>query len=173
MAKFNKNTFYSKQQYYKLLPKLIAFLNEDNPTHYLCIRLPIYAETDCIYKALDILHPILLKLERKLCGSHWNRHHLRFRGVTELGTKHVCHFHIHLTAPNHTTEQIQEVCNDIIKLRKMPSHAMLVQDINRTPERLAGYNTKEIYVDNYNNFESLRIFTSNELFNIPYKQPKE
>ena len=138
-----------------------------------CIRLPLFSETSDMYKALDILHPILLDLERILGGLHWNRHHLRFRGVIELGKKHVCHFHIHLTAPNHTLEQIQRACEIIMHLHKMPSRAIDVQNINRTPENLAGYNSKEILTDNHQHFDSIRLFTSEQLFNIPYKRPKQ
>lgn len=173
MKKFITDTFYTKQQYLKILPQLIDFLNENNPTHYLCIRLPLFSETSDMYKALDILHPILLDLERILGGLHWNRHHLRFRGVVELGKTHVCHFHIHLTAPNHTLEQIQRACEIIMHLHKMPSRAIDVQNIDRTPENLAGYNSKEILTDNHQHFDSLRLFTSEQLFNIPYKRPKE
>lgn len=173
MKKFITNTFYTKQQFKKILPQLIEFLNEDNPTHNLCIRLPLFTETNDLYKSQNILHHILLDFERILGGPHWNRHPLRFRGVVELGKKHVCHFHIHLTAPNHTTEQIQKTCEIITHLHKMPSGAMFVEKINRTLENLANYNCKEIFTDNHGNFESLQLFTSEQLFNIPYKRPKE
>lgn len=173
MGSFNKNTFYSKQQFNKILPYLIEFLNEGNPTHYMCIRLPIFAETDDLYKSLNILHPILLDFERILRGPRWNRHLLHFRGVIELGKKHVCHFHIHLTAPNHTLEQIQRACEIITHLHKLQSGAIFIEEIYGTTEHLAGYNSKEIFVDNHKNFDSLQLFTSEQLFNIPYKRPKE
>lgn len=160
-------TYYSPTQTQKTRESLQDWLNNQIFSHFLTVRLPIGAYTDKFEQALPKFHKIIRHFEKSLVGRHWNRNPVHFVGTAELGTNKVWHLHLLLWAQKYTDTEIQTALDNITEKLKLTDRTLDLQEIDRTPDILNGYITKEITADNLGHFNTDRLIFSEMLFNLP------
>ncbi len=160
-------TYYSPTQTKKVQDSIQDWLNNQMFSHFMTIRLPLGAYTDNFDKAKPIFHKIIRHFEKSLVGRHWNRNPVHFVGTAELGTHKIWHLHLLLGAQKYTNEEIQNALDKVIKKLKLTERTIDLQEIDRTPDILNSYLTKEITADNLGHFDTDKVIFSEIEFNLP------
>jgi hypothetical protein len=175
-----------KRNYFKQIQDIrkqdiYDWLIQDNPSHFLTVQLREGQKTDKYHLSLRRLKDILITFENQLLGRHWNKKHLEFKGSAENKVSGLWHYHLLLQGNRFSDEELYTSLSSTanihdltIKPRPEPpdcprGYNLDLEPIANTPEQIASYITKEVYIDYNHRFDPYRIIMSHDLFNIPAK----
>lgn len=148
---------------------LFEFIERYNPNYFLTVQFPEHKKTENSEISNNRLRIIMKNFERQLLGRYWNKHHLPFICFAELGTSKMYHYHILFNSKDFKSEDIQSALNKTTYQQKLPSYSLKLEQIVYNEEIVFVYCTKEIKIKNNNKFDSSKIITSHDLFDISVK----
>lgn len=155
------------QEKYKQI--IIDWIFSIQPTHLITVQLPEHIKTHDAYKSREHLRRIMASFENKLLGRHWNKKHLFFIAISELGMSDQWHYHILFNQGNFTIEELDAARFLTLSAQRLPNYSFDLRSLEEHPYYATVYCNKEIHIKDFGKFDSSRIIPSNDLFDIPYK----
>ena len=149
--------------------EIIDWIFSIQPTHLITVQLPEHIKTHDAYKSREHLRRIMASFENKLLGRHWNKKHLFFIAISELGMSDQWHYHILFNQGNFTIEELDAARFLTLSAQRLPNYSFDLRSLEEHPYYATVYCNKEIHIKDFGKFDSSRIIPSNDLFDIPYK----
>lgn len=150
--------------------KLINWISEYKPTHFLTIQLPLNWRNGNIHKYDCKLKKILKRFQKCLKRNHWNKHPLPMICIAEKNQWSGYHYHILIYDCEYTTEQLQAALDRTEKDLHLTHQTFELEPITFTPEQLYSYCVKQIKTEHD---LKERISTTSTIFNVSTKKPKK
>jgi hypothetical protein len=140
-----------------------TWLTSKHFTYFLSVQLP--NPTGYYELSIERLEVLMKRFQKELIGRSWHKKHLPFIGIVERGDDKIYHYHLLIRANDYTYEQLQSAINATCGYMKITAKTFNLQKINRTPEILSTYCTKEMTTENVGG----RVIASDDLFNTKTK----
>lgn len=150
--------------------KLINWISEYKPSHFLTVQLPLNWRNGHLWKYKQKLKKILKRFQKCLIPNHWNKHPLPMICIAERNACSGYHFHILIYDCKYTTEQLQNALDRTEYDLRLTHQTFELEHITFTPEHLFFYCVKQIKTEHD---IGERISTTSTLFDIPEKKQQK
>lgn len=154
----------------KVKEELTKWINNTyKPNYLMTIQLPENLKSNNIDYSTNHLQKIMQCFERNLLKRHWNKKHLPFIAFAENGISKDWHFHLLLNSQDFTDIELDiAVLKTILEL-DLSTYCIRLDKIEDGIAKVESYTLKEIKIKDFSKFDSSKIITSHNLFDISVK----
>ncbi|MBO4582534.1 MAG: hypothetical protein J5714_00555 [Alphaproteobacteria bacterium] len=167
----NPNKYRYNEQSTKYIRNTItSWISELNTNYVLTVQFPIEKRTDDYEYSKSLLKSTMKDLEYFLLGNDWYKHHIPFIAFCESSISGTYHYHIFIYDNDVKLQDMKDALNKVFEKTGYDMHNLYLDPFFtvNTPN----YCTKEIMGDKNRHFDTDRIITSFELFDIDTRYSK-
>lgn len=161
--------YYNKDKTKEVRNEIESWVNSLKPNYVLTVQFPPKEQSTSYDISQNKLKSVMGKLEYHLRGKEWQENHIPFIAFCETGKLKTYHYHIFFYG-----SRIKSKRMDAALAKVFIRTGYTVENMYLDPDFTLGtpnYCTKQIYSDTCKHFDTANIITSEQLFDIPVKQP--
>lgn len=161
--------YYDKTISKSVRKEIESWVNSLKPNYVLTVQFLPQEQTTDYDISQSKLKSVMGKLEYYLRGKKWQENHVPFIAFCETGKLKTYHYHIFFYGSRIKPKRLDEALAKVF-MRTGYTVENMYLDPDFTPGA-PNYCTKQIYSDTSKHFDTINLITSEQLFDIPVKQP--
>lgn len=161
--------YYDKTTSKSVREEIESWIKSLKPNYVLTVQFPPQEQTTDYDISQNKLKSVMGKLEYYLRGKNWKENHVPFIAFCETGKLKTYHYHIFFYGSRIKSKRMDAALEKVF-IRTGYTVENMYLDPDFTPNT-PNYCTKQIYSDTRKHFDTANLITSEQLFDIPAKQP--